>query len=347
MSADRTSDMGGFVIILSFLGQRYFTNKPIRKALTYMGWQSTIDQANPVTENMIEIARLLMQAQKDLSDYDISMWFREYDGPPEGAKLILSQDLTQYWICSADKTDPLHPALASILRLYAKDLKSWEPVVRTLIRYGADIHAPVRRSLRDPDQYEYPCPVAQYGTPLDELFMYTLDPLEGERAANGWLQILASEGHDILAYLETESALHLRPIQLTHPSLLTVLYDNERQLIFNFEERPTVAWDWWINPFSSTYLLRKEFTAMALCPRNSWLIMKPWRKAWPIRYPAWVGDDPLSSRNRKSQELAEARSARKLVEKVAKRARAQRRKGLRKVPVHDPNDQGSPIKETE
>ena len=273
-----------------------------------------------------------MQAQEDLSDFDISMWFRDYDGPPEGAELILSQDLAQYWIRSADKTDPLYPALASVLRLYAKDSRSWEPVVRTLIRHGADLHAPVHRSLRDPDQYKYPCPVAQYGTPLDELFMYTLDPLEGESAADCWLQILASEGLDTLAYLEMESALHPRPIQLTHPSYLTVGYDNERQLIFDLGAHPSVAWDWWINPSSTTYLLREEFKIMALSRRDSWLVMQPWREVWPIRYPAWFGDVPLESRYRRFQELAEARSTRRQDKKARNEAWAQRRKGSYKVP---------------
>ena len=272
-----------------------------------------------------------MQAQEDLSDFDFSRWFDDYDGPPEGAELILSQELAQYWISFADKTDPLYPPLASVLRLYAKNSRSWEPLVRTLIRYGADIHAPVRRSLRDPGHYKYPCPVAQYGTPLDELFMYTLDPLEGERVASSWLQILASEGRDILAYLEMESVLHPRPIQLTHPSYLTVGYDNERQLIFNLEAHPSVTWDWWINPGCSTYLLRKEFKSMALRPRDSWLIMEPWTEAWPIRYPEWFGDARLGSRYRMFQELAEARSIEKLKEKAKKKVRTQRCKGSRKV----------------
>ena len=293
-----------------------------------MGSQSSIDQSKPVTDNMIEIARLLTQAQEDLSAFDISMWFRGYEGPPEGAVFILSRELAEYYICSADKTDPLHPPLASILRRYAKDPELWEPLVRTLIRQGANIHAPVRRILRDSDQYKYPCPVAQYGTPLDELFIYTLDPLEGERAANGWLQILASKGLDVLAYLDIESTLHPLPIQLTHPSYLTVAYDNERKLIFNLGAHPSVAWDWWINPSSSTYALREEFKTMALSPRNPRLIMEPWSRAWPIRYPAWVGDVPLGSRYRKFQELAEARSTKK----AKKLAWVQRCEGPRKFP---------------
>ena len=185
-----------------------------------------------------------MQAQKDLSEFDISKWFHRYKGPPEGAELILSQDLARLYIRFCDKNDPLYPALASILRLYAKDSKSWEPVVRTLVRCGADVHARVRRDLTYLDQSEYDDPLDEYGTPLDELFIYTLGPFEGQVAANGWLQILASDGHDVSTYLERESALHKRPMQLTHPSYRTVRYENEQKLVFDWGVSPTVPWDW-------------------------------------------------------------------------------------------------------
>lgn len=319
VGADRTSIMGS-------------------KALTYMGTQSRIGQTSAVTKTMIEIARLLAQAQEDLSAFDVSMWFQEYDGPPEGAELILSQDLTQCYICPPDDGDPLYPALASTLRLYAIDPKPWEPVIRTLIRHGADVHAPVRRNLSDLDQSEYTCPLAQYGTPLDELFIYTSNPLEGQAAARGWLQILASEGQDISVYLETESALHVRPMQLTHPSYRTMGYVNERKLIFDFEERPSVSWDWWISPSSSALLLREEFKLMALTPPDWMLITDSWKKAWPIRYPVWSerhqsnGEDLSCSRYESFLDMAKARSAKRLAKKARKTSRAEKHEGSRKVP---------------
>lgn len=54
-----------------------------------------------------------------------------------------------------------------------------------------------------------------FGTPLDQLFAYTEPPSEARRVSTAWLQILASEGIDILAYLETEIALHISRQQLT------------------------------------------------------------------------------------------------------------------------------------
>lgn len=288
---------------------------------------------------MIEIARLLTQHQEDLSTLDISMWFREYDGPPEGAELILSQDLAQHYIYSADDRDPLYPALASVLRLYAIDPKPWEPIIRTVLRYGADIHAPVRRNMRDLNQSEYLCPVAQYGTPLDELFTYTLNPFEGQAAASGWLQILASEGHDISVYLETESALHIRPIQLTQPSHRPMGDDIDRKLVFSLGPRPSVSWDWWISPRSSTFLLREEYRLMAITQPDILLIAKSWKEAWPIRYPAWTqchhsyGEtQPASLPYKIFLDLTEARSAKRLAKKARKTARYQNSKGSHKVP---------------
>lgn len=90
-----------------------------------MGTQSKIYQSSAVTKSMIDITRLLARAQDDLSPFDISIWFRNYDGPPEGAEFILSQDLAMYSISPADDGDAIYPALASTLRLYATNPGPW------------------------------------------------------------------------------------------------------------------------------------------------------------------------------------------------------------------------------
>ena len=303
-----------------------------------MGMKSKFNQTGAVTETMMEIARLLAQAQKDLSAFDISMWFRQYKGPPEGAKLILSQDLARYYISSADDDDPLYPALAAILCLYAKNPGPWDSVLRTLIRYGADVHAPVLRDLNFLDQSEHLCPVGKFGTPLDDLFTYTLDPFEGQVAANGWLQILESEGFNVFAYLETESALHARPMQLTYPSFRTMGYESERKLVFDLETRPTVSWDWWINPSSSTFLLREEFRVMAITPPDGLLIARPWEEAWPIRHPEWselhqfYGNAKSRRHYKDLLNLANKRAARREEKKARKTVRAQKSEWFFMVP---------------
>ena len=304
-----------------------------------MGARSRIDQTSAVTDTMIDIARILMQAQKDLSEFDMSEWFCEYKGPPAGAELILSQDVAKYYIRSKDDSDPLYPALASILRLYAKAPEPWEPVLRTLIRSGANIHAKVHRDLEYLDQSKYPCPVGRYGTPLDELFTYTIDPLEGQVAANGWLQILASEGYNILAYLETESDLHARPMQLTVPYRRLMGYANERKLVFDWGVHPTVSWDWWINPSSSTFLLRQEFKLMAIKSiSDGFLIKRSWKETWPVILPTWSElhqycGGTASSRSEYKELLNLANKRTNMEKKVRRMARAKRSKARRKVKI--------------
>ena len=298
-----------------------------------MGTQSKIEQTSSVTKTMTEIARILMQAQEDLSEFDISKWFHEYEGPPEGAQLILSQDLAKYYIRSRDDSDPLYPALASVLRLYAKSSVPWGPVVRRLIRSGANVHARVRRNLSYLDQSEYLCPLDEYGTSLDELFIYTTDPFEGQVAANGWLQILTSEGLNVLTYLEEESTLHKGPMQLTHPSYRTMGYENERKLIFDWGPRPTVSWDWRISPSSSASLVREEFRLMATNPPPDGLLIKrSWKEAWLVRYPVWSEWHQCYGGKRKLLKRANERAAERLRRKAGKMARVDRYEGLPKVP---------------
>lgn len=112
--------------------------------------------------------------------------------------------------------------------------------------------------------------MVQYGTLPDELFLYTVNPLESQVTANSWLQVPASEGHDILTYLKTESVLHTEPMQSTHPSYLPMGEDNEPKLVFDVGPRPSLSRDWWISKSSSTFLLRAEFKSMTLTPLDWW-----------------------------------------------------------------------------
>ncbi len=135
----------------------------------------------------------------------------------------------------------IYPVLASTPCFYAKDFESWKAVIRTLLQHGADVYAPVQQGFSCLDQFGYLCPVAPYGTPLDELSIYTIDPLESQELTNGWLQILASKGHDVSACLETESALHTGTMQLALLSHRTIGYDKESKLVFHLGARSGVS----------------------------------------------------------------------------------------------------------
>ena len=239
------------------------------------------------------MARILVQGQKELSAFDISMYFEEYRGPPEGIELILSEYPAQYDKYSTDDGyGPMYPALAAILSAYGRDPSwesnlpsSWESTLRVCLRRGADLHAPVRRSRFDMSQVGYPCEMAEYGTPLDELFRFNKDSSASRRAADGWLRILASEGHNVSLYLETEWNWRARDMHFTHASTSAIGYDSPRKLYFELGDRPSVYWDWWIDPASSTSLLREEFKCLVTTSPDWLMIRKPWKESWPFVYP--------------------------------------------------------------
>ena len=143
--------------------------------------------------------------------------------PVEAAEFILSQDL----IPSASDIsgdEEVFPIVATALREFARDPSQWESFLRLLLRNHADLHSPVPRfrETRDPDEIFdslFPCRVLEYGTPLDEFFAWTKTPFEGEAIAHCWLQVLSSEGYDLVAYLEEELALHAEQMQLIRTSI--------------------------------------------------------------------------------------------------------------------------------
>lgn len=170
----------------------------------------------------VQLLRILTQARDGISAQDIYwFWMTYWSMPVEAAEFMCSQALVPYESDVSDDEE-LFPILATSLREFARDPSQWESFVRLHLRKHADIHSPVPRlrvsgwdELFDP---MFPCGVLEYGTLLDDLFVYTRTPFEGEAAAHHWLQVLSSEGYDLVAYLEKEFALHAEQMQLIRPS---------------------------------------------------------------------------------------------------------------------------------
>lgn len=173
-------------------------------------------------DQKVEILRILTQSRDGISAQDIKMFWMTYSGMSvEVAEFMWSQALIPYESDVSDDEE-VFPILATSLREFAFDPSQWESFVRLHLRKHADIHSPVPRlrvsrwdELFDP---MFPCGVLEYGTLLDDLFVYTRTPFEGEAAAHHWLQVLSSEGFDLVAYLEKEFALHAEQMQLIRPS---------------------------------------------------------------------------------------------------------------------------------
>ena len=297
---------------------------------------------------------MLAQKQDCLFSEDVSKLLSRYIGPPEIMEMILSKSFLNM-VLSDTTNDPInYPplALATALRLYAVayleeydsehlhfgevqhhgDLDQWESLVRRLLRTGADVHECIYHCGIKVIGANSPYEIADYRTPLDYLFTDTNTPAESRAVANGWLEILRSEGYDVIAYIEKEYDLHY-----TRPQIDSW---ESRELLFSFdEENPGVSWDWWIDPASSTYLIRSTFKQMLKL--SDWMEFEdsPWGVEWPFRnlpwHEAWVEDrcPPYAILDEKAwikfrqlDDAAHLRDKRRLKKRHAKEMR---RRGLK------------------
>lgn len=137
------------------------------------------------------------------------------------------------------------------------------------------------------------------------------------------------ESNPVLRYLvHVTTDVDLRVVMLTpHSHTVSIRYDNPRQLIYQWGSNPSVSWNWWIDPNSSTYLVRKEFRHMNLLSRDYSLVWNKWENLWPFRYPAWFNhcahpeDD--TTYWQALFERAQERANRRIQKKSMKAARAQ------------------------
>lgn len=173
-------------------------------------------------ERSLDTLRLLMQSQNCISSRDVYLFWMWFQGSVETAEYMFSQDLIQTRSDISDGED-VYPILATTLRAFGEGFSQWDRFLRLLLRKNSSLHSPVPRNggieyLNNLLSLNYPCKALEFGTPLDELFLRTNTPFEGEAIANRWLQVLSSEGIDVVAYLEEETALHAQQMQLTIPS---------------------------------------------------------------------------------------------------------------------------------
>ena len=100
--------------------------------------------------------------------------------------------------------------------------------------------------------------------------------------------------------------------------------ETPRQLLFNWESGPSVSWHWWIDPDSSTSLVREEFKYL-LNADDPLIWWEGWKYSWPYRHPAWsqVLFDQDNELHERAHERAQERANRRMKKKSMKSARAQ------------------------
>lgn len=277
---------------------------------------------------MIDTYRILLQYEDD--DWAFSHFFMRYQGSLEGAEFMWSQYAAYY---RDNKIAPCR-ALAAGLRSFANS-PDWEPFLRTLLRHGVDLHVPLSSYGNvhwHRHRKSYPWAVSTDSTLLDELFANTETPFEAKMAGDRWLQILASEGYDILDYLQGEKRWHAAQKQLTYPSSASMMYDTPRRLCFNLGSTLSVSWNWWIDPaFYSPF--RNEFHHLLNAvyfwqpqrlrvANNTYLSHK---QSWQTMWPYWC---PTNSSERVPQSDWEERQA-VIVARGERRAQKKARKAAR------------------
>lgn len=258
-------------------------------------------------------------------------------------ELLLHQELVQLTASGQDPRSNISHALGNILRGYGNGYLQLEPTIRLFLRSGVELSNPLcnnESKSSDIDEHRCSCSYSWCYTMLDALFCDTRTPAEAQTASYAWLHILQSEGYDVVGYLAEKIELHDVCQQFTSCETWTG-YRVPRRLSFNLDLPPSVSWDWWIDPESPTFPLRKTFKDMTML--SFWFeYVEPqeWRETWPFIGPGWCCDhekiigrydfpsdqiQPWAYLDR----IAHIRSSKRLAKRARKLARAQKsRKGL-------------------
>ncbi|KAL8716421.1 MAG: hypothetical protein Q9220_000328 [cf. Caloplaca sp. 1 TL-2023] len=232
-----------------------------------------IGQQHTLTDTL----RVLTTAQGDVTSDDISLFFKQFYGPVEAADFLLSTHAAPQNIDSEGEME--RPPLSLALQEYVRGRREWSPFIRKLLRLGADIHAERSDLVRLEGEAR---------TLLDELFTSRDDPFDEINFAQEWLSMLAEAGYDTKVYLEHERRIRDRHNERRSKAYLNFYKPGEpRQLFFKIDDdRPSVSWDWWIDPSAAASLVCTEFLHMNLhhrMPRTA----DPCEHTYPFVYPLW------------------------------------------------------------
>lgn len=174
-------------------------------------------------------------------------FFEYYFGPPAGIIMLLDQGVDG--VTTADVQDTATEALSGALSKYGSTCDpEWKPILRRLVRIGAELHrlAHSPHPRLDPPE-----------TPLNQLVQWFHDALESESFFDQWLVILAEEAHNVEEYVRVESEIRARhSVQHYHRS------NGPRftpyQLHFSISP-PSIRFKWWMDPLSPAAEVLEEF----------------------------------------------------------------------------------------
>lgn len=227
---------------------------------------------------------------------------------------------------------------------YSGANSDWHCLIRRLLRKGVDIHGGLRPRCTIYEEHAYIRRLSSLegnSTPLDELYAEIQTPFEANAAADCWLDILSQEGHDIGLYLQREHDLHAADQQLTNIDRSTYY---QRQLIYYFEGKPSVSFEWHASIDCVTLSLWQEFIQMNVLSNLGLAGFHSsdenyWKSEWPfscsagspehVPYPVKHADYPEW---RRCANLFQGRAIRRSYKKSLKMARTQKVAKSRKMP---------------
>lgn len=281
-----------------------------------------------VIDRTTNTLRAVIEAQDEVSAEDMTWFFADYHGAPEGVQFMLSQESCEIYDLNDDPS--LFPVLATALRGYAVH-SHWDPVIRKLIRRGDDLHAQFRKhTCLCPSISQCLncfCGSRRCVTPLDRMLGKIADPFEAKDVGNAWLNILPSEGCDVRVYLEKEETLHTAQSQMISSGNDYHL----KQLVIELGANPSVSWRWWYDPSCSAYLVHEEFANWNIHheDQSPWF-RSEWTETWPFEYSESADPfdrhkgyiphkgDEMYDEWKKLHDLAQSRAENRLKKRAAK-----------------------------
>ena len=296
-----------------------------RLTSSYRGDKSDEDRAAKI----LEITRMMAKSLADTSTSQVADFVRFFIGPSECIELLFLQDYAGVATSHQYDNSLWTHVFAIAVRKFGAGDTGWEHIIRNLLRRGQSVH--------DSDKYTDDSD-DDGGTLLDQLFYFIDTPFQAEEVGYHWLQILSSEGFDVVTYLKEEMALHA-PYQLLKQRLR--FEEIPLRLVCSWEERLGISWEWVNDPASPIISLQDEFKTMINWPiKLSFHCCEArdgeyWELFWPLfpqnydfRMTKLYGCERCKNMLKRQYE----RATQRMRKKAAKLARSQRTKGPRSVP---------------
>ena len=88
---------------------------------------------------LVDCLKLLIEAQRDVTEEDLHRFYKHYYGPPEAAEIMLAYDMDLNTIPSRQNASvtALHMALRNLLY----NSEQWHGMIRRILRSKVDVHA--------------------------------------------------------------------------------------------------------------------------------------------------------------------------------------------------------------